>query len=198
MLWHLAEPCSHSTGVPASPTPSDSPSSCNYLESPAGCRRVCVCDLPRPLSPGAAWRSDILPGQPCLSTSARLVPAPGILSFCKALCTRRFGQELEVSARTVSPTHPPCFLSGPTDRHLISLHAFLLPTYLKNIFFNRFKIALISFHSPALQCSFLSPDWGMECSFVYLTPILGFHFGHTFFWRFQTQVQSFLGWREKQ
>lgn len=45
----------------------------NYLKSKTARLRVCE----NPVSLAAAWRSDILQGQPCLSASVRLAPALG-------------------------------------------------------------------------------------------------------------------------
>lgn len=70
-----------------------------------------MCETP--VSLAAAWRSDILQSQPCLTASVRLAHA-WVPFFEEALCVRGFGQEAEIPASAQSPAHS--FWSPLTDR----------------------------------------------------------------------------------
>lgn len=104
--WY-AEPWSRSIGVRLIPS---SPASLfNYLKSKTV--RLGVCE--NPVSLTAAWRSDILQGQPCLSASVRLAQTLG--SFLSGgIVWKRVWSGIWGSCQCCVPCSP---LLDHTDRH---------------------------------------------------------------------------------
>lgn len=110
--------------------PSSSASLFNYLKSKAVSLQVCE----NPVSLAAAWCSDILRGQPCLSTSVRLAPA-WVPFSCRHCAEEGLARDLRsLPGLSVSLLSP------------VGLHDTL------DFFFNQMGLKIWLFHSTLWLC----------------------------------------------